>query len=341
MGRYHHRSNNINFIDNSVVVRLNRLFRIYKKIPETHIPLLFYKCHREIFDVKLCRDDLNGMIRVSQIINGVPIYELRPVSDPLSDSSCPETTNTGLRAIRTRKRKIAIEHLMNPELPLWSDFKHLLQINKSQIQIDQSPFEIVLLKDAVRTKQHIATFHNVLKEHPNGVKTNELCTLFVNLKESFELFGAPDVCSITQEYFELFHVKDVAGSSVPRVFDGRTTTYEDLHDKVKDSQKLAATSLLSGLYQKTLLLLSRTDLDGMKLGVWHGSVKSNFGEYDPVVQPLTLLKAWRDEGLISIRPGTYYLNDLMINFPEQKVDTKYTHATKGQLTEMVDTSLSN
>lgn len=333
---------NKEFLDNSLIVRLHRLFRIYREIPLTDF-LILYKLHyKEVFDPYYWGynwelagffDKLQGMVEIKCYRNCVPVYALKRTVDPLSGQ--PKSRNA-MELIRQRGRRIVMEQLFDPELPIWSEHKDLLKRQRSDIHIDLSPLEIVLLKDEDLARKHIAKFDQILSEYPNGIEMDQLYGLFGNLKATFELFGTPDVSSLTQEYFELFHVRQTEDSFAPRVFNGRTTTDQDFHIKEGDAPMLAARSILDGLYQKTLLLLSLADGDGMKLGVWRGTIRSNFGNYDSVVRPLTLLKAWRDEGLIFIRTGTYYRNDLIIHFPSSKVSDKYIRATKEQLVELAD-----
>lgn len=329
------------FLDNLTVIRLHRLFRIYKEIPLTHIALLYYKHYNELLDPvasgygfgleQFFPEKLSKMIHVVDCCHDMPVYALRQEADTPSNARAILTIPDRIRIIKIGAR---MTRLMDPQLPMWAEFKHLLEVDRSWLCINPSPLEIVLLKDETSAKSHIAKFHKVLSKHPEGVRADELCTKLEDLNESFELFGAADVCCITSECFELFHVREVDGKSI--VFDGKTTTDDKLYVKNEESQALAARSILSGLYQKTLLLLSTTLGQGMKLGVWSVSIEMNFGQYDPVVQPLELLKAWRDEGLLDIREGAHFKNDLIVNIPKRDVDRKYTHATKEELIEMAD-----
>lgn len=135
---------------------------------------------------------------------------------------------------------------------------------------------------------------------------------------------------MTSEYPELFYrVEPIEDGQEALIFDGKTNTHEDLIGDTLDKNNLSYCEIVfkmltCGLYQKTLLLIKETGIDGLKLGAWAQSIVHNFQGFrkdeDELklmeISPLLLFRLLASYKLIILKSDKNYANDLRLHFPD-------------------------
>lgn len=207
---------------------------------------------------------------------------------------------------------------------LWGE-KHAKLLERSHnLLISLSPFELAHKRNPPKMRVEENRIRRALSAYPNGLPLNFICTI-ISLDK--RLFNAPSIATIIEETPELFYIKHShQDDKEPTVFDGHNHTYDDLSgnyipDTDSSPSCIAFLSIVTGLYQKTILLVRKAEPDGLKLSTWLQSLQANFPEdlegtklYK--VRPLTLFLALKNVNLIDIRSHKNCLNDLRLHLPD-------------------------
>lgn len=326
---------------------INQVIDLLKDYGVVHIDLftsLFNRKHGQILDASSLGfdDGLRGFFReISDIITLFEDGNIELNFDEYLTKGIHSTQATHItmkqpvQRILDRINKRREKNLFNPrETLLWSnDYQYLLEIDLCRITIDKSPLELNLLSRKILPTE-VTAIHKILVNHTNGIKLNELRQYYqFNLRS----FSSPSLDTLTVEYPELFYrVEPERDGDEPLIYDGKTKTIDDLSGKSVsnwgiDPAKLCSLFVLSGLYQKTLILIKKAGTEGLKLAVWQSTVKINlsiFGHSSRLdletklldKEPLELFLALASEGFVLIKSHKNSKNDLRIFFPSSALD---------------------
>lgn len=251
----------------------------------------------------------------------------------MTPKSFEKTTSTAGNALLiTRNYNRALRRLFEGDIDiLWhGDLRNLLKIDDANIEIAKSPYEIVNVYEPVKVGPVINRLRQVLSAFPKGIAVSQLSQLVHFNKR---LFNVTSIDAFTVEYPEIFYIHESdEDNQESLVLDGRSNTYENIKsycpiDKENfNPGRISSLAFMTGLYQKTLLLLRKAEPEGLKLSVWNKSMRSSFGEavIDKEVEllnlsALTVFAALYRIGWVEIRSHPGCKNDLRVHLPSRPI----------------------
>jgi len=337
-------------LPNDLIIKTRLLLINHESIPIKHFATLFYLKFDQLIDATAIGFDnglvgffneLSDMVDVKQTPNGLAC-SLRINCRPRQTDSQKDRSTSSKRLAREKdqastdfgsfiKRTHLRRSIFNYENGvLWPE--HFVPIAfKSDVVLALSPLEAAAIRNSARVEREIAKVHKALSRYPNGIRLNEISTV---VKIDKRLFNAPSLDTVVVECPELFYcVEPGKDGEEPIVYDGITNTHEDINNVCMKSSNihpynLAYKAIVSGIYQKTLILIRTAGGDGLKLGVWHQSMLINFPNLpgEPFENelismcPLTLFSALAFLDMVNIRSHVNSKNDLRIHLPMKIVN---------------------
>lgn len=225
------------------------------------------------------------------------------------------------------KRHQCNEELFKPTSLLWANKNCAMLLNKNDIVIEKSGFELALECYDKQVRVEIHKIRKYLRMFPDGVKLSDINCLNIN-KRLFNIATCSN--ALTLELPEIFYREEDKTGGEIRVYDGYTRTIDLAAEMERTDTKaldsgLVSDAMNSGLYQKTLLLISKTGKSGLKLNVWKKSILNNFHQngtrdeidaLDVVQFFLTLAR----NALVELRSANYSKNDLRAFLPRKHVE---------------------
>lgn len=208
-----------------------------------------------------------------------------------------------------------------------SNFKSILGLNLEDIYIPRSPYESLQLDQPGIYYSHIRALQKVLEEHPNGIPLNQIGN---HVRVNKFLFKVMSIAELIAQYPEIFYLvePEVKGQEAI-VYDARVATHPCFGLEMDWYYATVMKRCLDlGLYYVTLVLILKTEQEGLKLGVWYEALKANFKEICQEtmlaqvfkMQPIDLACLLASEKLLTIYSPLECRNDLRLMLPTQKVD---------------------
>lgn len=340
-------------LPNDLIIKIKQLLLKYKEIPLMQVPTLFYFDYEEYLDAGTLGFDngltglfgeLKDLVDITLSKEGLEICSLSEQCKPKLIANRNTNSSTAIlkeisiqsyvKSVHDRRRE---KNLFDGnDVHLWRNkINKLLKYDLESIHIAQSPLELAIERSPSRMMFEIKRIHKFMSQYPQGIKLNEIYSLYQLDKR---LFNSTAYAELVEEYPELFYlVRSSDEDEEPLIFDGVTNTYNELdnHDLKNlgyTSSVLVYQTIVSGVYQKTLLLLRKAGKDGLKLSVWRQSLKSNFldvGIFDMErynrllsLEPLTLFLNLTSFGLVELKSHKNCKNDIRIHFPAKKMNFK-------------------
>lgn len=256
-----------------IVLKTIQTLHLHKEVPVQLFPTLYKSAHDQIFDAVTMGYsdgiiefflDLSNMVNVRCDKSGLSYISLRQ-NEEQSEKKHSSEKDEHLNPLFRKSNTV-----------LWHNKLSLLAM--PYLIIAQSPLEIAVKRHPQYVKEEINRIKMMLSNHPNGIRLNEISRkVTINKK----LFSATCINSLTQQLPEIFYRVDRSGEE-PLVFDGSIKTHPDLLGQDVRSfggynpMRIAADAHMSGLYQKTLLLMRECGSHGLKIVVWLQSIQCNF-----------------------------------------------------------------
>lgn len=347
-------------LSSDIVSKIRQLFIEFGEIPYYELPTMYQHQYAEILDLADLGFD-NGLVgflsQLDYFIDTKPTehgYSCVMKHNAFIGETNGQELTTGangtirvknsiirnysiVELLKERKSNIRNKYLFDSNNTyLWLEkFKYILK-KINNVVLVPSPLEEAYCKDLYGTRMQVNKIRKALARYPNGIELQDIENVVGTINKS--LFGFTSIGELVDALPELFYrVEPKECPERPMIYDGHTKSFDDVEyfdiNLDKDVNKMcgpfiiAHMTIITGLYQKTLILIKQSGLEGLKLTVWEESLKRNFkigGEqYESIVlelPPLKLFLTLAHVGLVEIKSHPQCKNDLRVHFPSKEVN---------------------
>lgn len=324
-------------IDYQIITQVTEVLKTFGEIPLHLFTSIFSSYHGNILDASSLGfdDGLFGFFReMPEFVELSNDGILRLTGEQTIGRSGPkkESSQMILERVNMRKNK----NLFDPsDTLLWpSVHRYLLDINLDHVKIAQSPIEMAYTRSFGEMSHEVWAIHQALVRYNDGIMLNELIKIH---RFNLRFFAVPSLDELTIDYPEIFYrVEPEMDGRDALIFDGKTRTIEDLSGKDisslhKNPSRTCVKFVMSGLYQKTLLMIRKAGSEGLKLVIWRASINSNKKMFKINtcdrdekrlldMEPLVLFLILASEKFVVIRSHKDCKNDLRIFYPPSAID---------------------
>lgn len=341
-------------IPSEIIQNTEYIIRKYGPLPIIWFPVFYHKHYNTVLDASLMGytrgimeffGSLDYMVKIDVSRSGSYILSLKKNYNTattqahtngltrLTPDSFQKTISTACNALLlTRNYNRALCRIFEADIDtLWhGNLKSLLKISDADIEIAKSPYELIQKHEPFVVGPVINRLRQVLTACSEGIAISKL-SLMVPINK--RLFNVTSIDAFTVEYPEIFYIHESEQDNQESlVLDGRTNTYENIKEfcakdkENMDTRRIVRLAYMTGVYQKTLLLLRKAEPEGLKLSVWNKSMRSTFG--DDVINreteilnmsALNLFASLYSHGLVEIRSHPGCKNDLRIHLPTRPI----------------------
>lgn len=324
-------------IDIETITQVTQVLEAFGEIPLHLFTSLFSSFHGIILDASSLGfdDGLFGLFReLSDFVqlSNDGLIRLRVEQTNGGGRPRKKSSQMILERINMRKNK----NLFDPnDTLLWPGKHHyLLDINLDHVKIAKSPLEMALICSFQEMSREVNSIHQALVKYNDGIKLHEIRNIH---PFKIRLFSQISLDAITVEYPEIFYrVEPERDGCEALIFDGKTRTLQDLTGKsipspCKNPSRICLKFVMSGLFQKTLIIIKKAGSEGLKLAVWRESIKLNKNLFKLNIltdderkllnmEPLVLFLILASERFIEIKSHKGSKNDLRIFYPPSAID---------------------